>query len=145
MKKSEKLADIALSSTVNYQLSIDSISSSSVTVPASPSTASIMPDLIRSVATPVPITAGMPYSRATMEPCANAPPTSVTNPTAWEKSGVQAGVVVVHADGIATQNWSLIAGIARCGIKHGKIERSQFERGTFWYFWLRYKLLTGFS
>ena len=38
----------------------------------------------------------MPYSRATIEPWARTPPTSVTRPWACEKSGVQAGVVVGH-------------------------------------------------
>ncbi len=38
-----------------------------VTVPASPSTRTSWPLASRWVATPVPSTAGMPYSRATME------------------------------------------------------------------------------
>jgi hypothetical protein len=38
----------------------------------------------------------MSYSRATIEPCAKTPPTSVTSPRAWENSGVHAGVVVGH-------------------------------------------------
>ncbi|MCD6059200.1 MAG: hypothetical protein K0Q89_2730 [Thermomicrobiales bacterium] len=49
---------------------------------------------MRCVALPVPITAGIPYSRATIEPCARMPPMSVTNPRACANSGVQAGVVV---------------------------------------------------
>ena len=68
--------------------------SSSVTVPASPSTWMVCPFLIRLVATPVPSTAGMPYSRATMELWLKGPPTSVTTAEARAKSGVQAGVVM---------------------------------------------------
>ena len=34
----------------------------------------------------VPTTAGMPYSRETIEPWPRIPPMSVTNPTAWAKS-----------------------------------------------------------
>jgi hypothetical protein len=56
----------------------------------------LWPDRMRPVATPVPMTAGMPYSRATIEPWARVPPTSVTSPRAWENSGVHAGVVVGH-------------------------------------------------
>ena len=66
----------------------------SVTVPAEPSTVISWPLVMRCVALPVPITAGMPYSRATIEPWARMPPMSVTSPRAWAKSGVQAGVVV---------------------------------------------------
>src|SRR5829696_1168135 len=51
---------------------------------------------MRRLASPVPSTAGRPNSRATIEPWARTPPTSVTRPRAWEKSGVQAGVVVGH-------------------------------------------------
>jgi len=40
----------------------------SVTVPLVPSTVIICPVWMRRVATPVAITAGMPYSRATIEP-----------------------------------------------------------------------------
>jgi hypothetical protein len=40
----------------------------------------------------------MSYSRATIEPCARTPPTSVTSPLAWENSGVHAGVVVGHTN-----------------------------------------------
>ena len=54
----------------------------------------IWPLVIRWVALPVPMTAGIPYSRAMIEPCAKMPPTSVTRPRAWAKRGVQAGVVV---------------------------------------------------
>ena len=38
----------------------------------------VCPVWMRRVATPVPSTAGMPYSRATMEPWLSGPPTSVT-------------------------------------------------------------------
>ena len=40
-----------------------------------------------------PSTAGMPYSRATTEPCVIIPPTSITSPAADMKSGVQDGSV----------------------------------------------------
>src|ERR671916_1243319 len=77
-------------------VSSSSVESKSVTLPASPSTRMVWPDLMRVVATPVPRTAGIPYSRATIEPWARTPPTSVTSPRACEKSGVHAGVVVEH-------------------------------------------------
>ena len=48
---------------------------------------------MRLVPSPTPKTAGMPYSRATMEPCARMLPTSVTKPTQLAKSWVHAGVV----------------------------------------------------
>jgi hypothetical protein len=63
-------------------------------VPASPSTVTCCQLTIRCVPLPVPMTAGMPYSRATMEPWAATPPMSVTRPFAWAKRGVQAGMVV---------------------------------------------------
>ena len=65
-----------------------------MTTPALPSTVITSPLWMRLVATPVPITAGMPYSRATMEPWLSGPPMSVTTADAIAKSGVQAGVVV---------------------------------------------------
>src|SRR5829696_7535258 len=49
---------------------------------------------MRLVATPVPRTAGMAYSRATMELWLKGPPTSVTTAEAIAKSDVQAGVVI---------------------------------------------------
>ena len=51
---------------------------------------------IRCLASPVPSTAGMPNSRATIEPWARTPPTSVISPRVRENSGVHAGVVVGH-------------------------------------------------
>ena len=47
----------------------------------------------RDVASPQPTTAGIPYSRAMIEACAAALPTSVTTAAARVKSGVQAGAV----------------------------------------------------
>src|SRR5215217_7854156 len=44
-----------------------------LTVPASPSTVIVWPFLMNCVPWPVPMTAGIPYSRATMEPCARTP------------------------------------------------------------------------
>jgi hypothetical protein len=116
------------------------------------------------VATPVPITAGMPYSRATIEPCASAPPTSVTSPTACEKSGVQAGVVVVQTRMVPGCIWSksatvwiTLAGavtrplltaypsriapmtlpIGRCGSEKGEIDRPELQAAPFRHRWLR--------
>ncbi len=51
--------------------------------------------MIRRVATPVPSTAGMPYSRATIELCDSGPPTSVTTAAAIVNSEVHAGVVML--------------------------------------------------
>src|SRR6266702_4163226 len=62
-------------------------------VPAPPSTVTTWPSCRRAVASPVPTTAGMPYSRATREACAARVPLSVTTATARANSGVQAGVV----------------------------------------------------
>ena len=49
----------------------------------------------RRVATPVPSTAGIPYSRATIELWLNGPPMSVTTPEAMANNDVQAGVVML--------------------------------------------------
>lgn len=62
-------------------------------MPASPSMVMVWPWRIRTVPLPVPSTAGMPYSLATMEPCAKMLPMSVTKPAAWAKRCVHAGVV----------------------------------------------------
>src|SRR5215207_637619 len=70
------------------------IPSRSVTVPASPSTRIFCSLRRRRVATPVPSTAGIPYSRATMELWLKGPPTSVTTAEAMAKSDVHAGVVM---------------------------------------------------
>ncbi len=51
------------------------------------------PSRRRWVAWWTPTTAGMPYSRATTEPCVIIPPTSIISPPATIKSGVQAGSV----------------------------------------------------
>ena len=53
------------------------------------------PLVIRRVATAVPSTAGMPYSRATIELWLSGPPMSVTTAAAMANSGVQAGVVML--------------------------------------------------
>ncbi len=70
------------------------IYSFSVTVPAEPSTVIICPVRMRLVAEPTPRTAGMPYSRATIELWLSSPPISVTIAAARANRGVQAGVVV---------------------------------------------------
>src|SRR5579859_3787040 len=66
------------------------------TTPSSPSTSSIWPSRMMAVAEPVPTTAGMPYSRATMAQWLRMPPESVTMAATVAKSGVQ-GVAVVSA------------------------------------------------
>src|SRR5207302_1048292 len=63
------------------------------TVPAEPSTVSTCPVAICSVAPGTPTTAGIPYSRATIDPCDIAPPISITRPPAVKKRGVQPGSV----------------------------------------------------
>src|SRR5205807_2466797 len=56
----------------------DTTHPSTVTSPASPSTRSLAPSAMRSVASRVPTTPGMPYSRATIAECDSSPPLSVT-------------------------------------------------------------------
>jgi len=65
------------------------------TVPALPSTVTSCPVRSRVVASPVPTTAGMPYSRATSEAWAARVPPSVTTAAARVKRGVQAGAVTL--------------------------------------------------
>jgi hypothetical protein len=62
-------------------------------VPRSPSTRTSCPVLIRLVASPVPTTAGMPYSRATMAACDIAPPMSETAALILPNTGAQLGAV----------------------------------------------------
>ena len=64
-----------------------------VTIPRSPSTRTRSPVLIRAVACPVPTTAGMPYSRATIAACDMVPPMSETAPAILPKTGPQLGAV----------------------------------------------------
>ena len=56
------------------------------------------PVVILRVATPVPSTAGMPYSRATIELWLSGPPTSVTTP-AWTSLFAMASAVVTDIGG----------------------------------------------
>ena len=70
-----------------------SSSSTMRTTPRPPSTSIVWPVLIRRLALSTPTTAGMPYSRATTDPCDIAPPISITSPAAVRKSGVQPGSV----------------------------------------------------
>src|SRR5258708_1060211 len=56
----------------------DFLHPSTVTSPASPSTRMRTPSAIRSVASRVPTTPGIPYSRATIAECESRPPLSVT-------------------------------------------------------------------
>src|SRR4051812_45607878 len=64
-----------------------------VTTPASPSTRTRSPVLIRAVALPVPTTAGMPYSRATIAAWDMIPPMSETVAAILPNTGVQLGEV----------------------------------------------------
>src|SRR5436190_7002962 len=63
------------------------------TVPRSPSTRTSWPVLIRLVASPVPTTAGMPYSRATIAACDIEPPMSETAARILPNTGAQLGAV----------------------------------------------------
>src|SRR3972149_9295266 len=62
-------------------------------VPAVPSAVMVWPSLMREVATLVPMTAGIWYSRATMAVCDRMPPWSVTTPEAMANRGVHGGIV----------------------------------------------------
>ena len=77
------------------------------TVPRSPSISNVSPDSMRRVASPIPSTAGMPYSRARMLPM------SVTSAFACGNNCVHAGVV--------SRRTRKTRGIRRCG--HAFFER----------------------
>ena len=62
-------------------------------VPALPSTVTSCPECRRMVASQVPTTAGIPYSRATREACAARVPLSVMTAAARANRGVHAGAV----------------------------------------------------
>src|SRR4030095_2119914 len=64
-----------------------------VTSPASPSTRTKTPSAMRSVASRVPTTPGMPYSRATIAACERRPPASVTIPPRSGSRMLNASVV----------------------------------------------------
>src|SRR5919201_6291171 len=64
-----------------------------VTTPASPSTRMRSPVEMRAVALPVPTTAGMPYSRATIAAWDMIPPMSDTAAATLPNTGVQLGEV----------------------------------------------------
>src|SRR4029079_15281338 len=66
---------------------------STETSPASPSTRKRTPLAIRSVASRVPTTPGMPYSRATIAACDSRPPLSVTIPPSSGSRMLKASVV----------------------------------------------------
>ena len=63
------------------------------TRPEPPSTVTSWPLLRSLVPRPVPMIAGIPYSRATMAACEASPPESTTTAAARWKSGVQDGLV----------------------------------------------------
>src|SRR5262245_52401191 len=87
----------------------------SVTTPALPSTVIMSPLWMRLVATPVPRTAGTPYSRATIELWLSGPPTSVTTADASASTALSGdGSRLVSGDGVATLRiWSV------CDLGHG--------------------------
>ncbi len=58
------------------------------TVPLAPSSVTICPSVTEWVAVCVPLTAGMPYSRATMAAWESCPPVSATTAAASAKRGV---------------------------------------------------------
>src|SRR5437867_1547826 len=66
---------------------------STVTSPASPSTRTRIPSAMRSVASRVPTTPGMPYSRETIAACESRPPLSVTIPPRSGRRMLKASVV----------------------------------------------------
>src|ERR1035437_7964900 len=65
-----------------------------VMTPVDPSTRILMPLRMTLVASPVPTTAGMPYSRQTIAAWLMTPPTSVTQALILAKAGAQDGDVV---------------------------------------------------
>src|SRR6476646_7575998 len=67
---------------------------STSTTPLVPFTRTRSPLLIRSVATDVPTTAGIPNSRATTAGCAATPPASVTSPAIFVNRTTHAGLVI---------------------------------------------------
>jgi hypothetical protein len=64
-----------------------------VTRPVLPSTVTSWPSVRVVVPVPVPMTAGMPYSRATIAACDAGPPESATTADARWNNVVQAGFV----------------------------------------------------
>src|SRR6185369_11855990 len=71
----------------------DLLHTRSVTSPASPSTRIRAPSAMRSVASRVPTTPGMPYSRDTIAACERRPPLSVTIPPRSGRRMLKASVV----------------------------------------------------
>src|SRR5512135_1648657 len=71
----------------------DFLHSSTVTSPALPSTRTRTPSAMRSVASRVPTTPGIPYSRATIAECESRPPRSVTIAPSNGRSMLNASVV----------------------------------------------------
>src|SRR3954447_3801812 len=67
--------------------------STAVTRPVVPSTVTTWPSVRTLVPLAVPMTAGMPYSRATIAACEAGPPESTTTAAARWNSVVQAGLV----------------------------------------------------
>ncbi len=74
--------------------------------PVAPSTVTVCPFLIPVVADPVPTTAGMPCSRATVAECDRRPPVSVISPPMRPKSTDHAGVVMGQTSTSPGLTWS---------------------------------------
>src|SRR6266702_314466 len=87
---------------------------STVTSPASPSTRTRTPSAMRSVASRVPTTPGMPYSRETIAACERRPPLSVTIPPRSGRRMLKASVVEAVT---STSPWR--CGRTRRGRKRG--------------------------
>ena len=91
------------------------------TVPAVPSTVTSCPVCSRVVASPVPTTAGMPYSRATREAWAARVPPSVTTAAARANSGVHAGAVAFATSTSPSRNAAKSSG--PCTMRTGPVAR----------------------
>src|SRR5205085_3221761 len=78
-----------------------------VTMPRSPSTRTRSPVLILLVAWPVPTTAGMPYSRATIAACDMVPPMSETAAAILPNTGPQLGAVTGHTRISPSRTWPI--------------------------------------
>ena len=74
---------------------------STVTSPAAPSTRTRVPSAMRSVASRVPTTPGMPYSRATIAACESRPPLSVTMAPSSGSRMLNASVVAGREEHVA--------------------------------------------
>ena len=76
-------------------------------MPRSPSTRTRSPVLMRVVAMPVPTTAGMPYSRATIAACDIVPPMSETAAAILPNTGPQLGAVTGQTSTSPSRIWPM--------------------------------------